>query len=89
MSISNVEDLLMVHAWVWAPKIVNKGLTSGAMGEGDDDIDISDIQDLFLSPPHYHSHRQKKLLISIREYIKLLTLAMYMSKRYYIGCAQN
>jgi hypothetical protein len=69
MSSINVEDL-PYGAQVWAPKIVNKGLASDAMGEGVDDIDISDIQDLFSPLPPYHSHHQKKnLLISIRKYI--------------------
>ena len=85
---SNVEDL-PYGAWVWAPKIVNKGLASGAMGEGIDDIDISDIQDLFLSPPSQSFTSSKKpTYFCMRVYIKPLTLAMYLSKGYYIGCAQ-
>ena len=49
---------------------MNKGLTSGAMGEGVDDVDISNIQDLFLSPPPYITFTSSKnLLISIWEYI--------------------
>jgi hypothetical protein len=68
---------------------VNKGLTSDAMGEGVDDIDISDIQDLFSPLPPYHSHHQKKPTYFYKKvYIKLQTLGMYLSKRYYIDCAK-
>jgi len=88
MSTSNVEDL-PCGAQVEHPILRTRGLPSGAMGEGIDDIDISDIQDLFLSPPSQSFTSSKKpTYFCMRVYIKPLTLAMYLSKGYYIGCAQ-